>query len=287
MASMHTKNVVQELLHRKLVRNIVVALAILGCLYLLCKFSQWHNLCSILSVIDPTSTSSSASVEIMRGFRSTDPVGGVPLRILPLGDSITEGYGSVTFNGYRLDLMEALTIRGAQARYIGALNRGSMENNENDGFWGRTVIEVAAASKPTWSQMPNVVLLHVGTNDMNLDPPREPYDTAPERLGDLLDDLTGTIPNVTVLVAQIIQSQIVGTKDRIPTFNAAIPGLVAKRVAQGAKIWVVDMSPIGADPTTTDDGLHPNDGGYQLMSIVWLKGLQAVTKRHWLTAPVD
>lgn len=265
------QQLVLQIIHRKLIRNTILALLGLALLY----------------TIYPSNGPPSASLAIMKGFKSNDPVGGVALRILPLGDSITEGYGSSDFNGYRLHLMEALTIRGAQARYIGALKTGTMENNENDGFPGWTIVQIAAASKPTWSKKPNVVLLHVGTNDMNLDPPREPYDTAPERLAVMLDDLVNTIPNVTIVVAQIMQSMNDGTKLRIPVFNDAVAELVSTRVAKGAKIQIVDMSKIGADHSTTDDSLHPNDAGYQLMSVVWLQGLQAVTKKQWLTPPID
>ena len=138
-----------------------------------------------------------------------------------------------------------------------------MPNNQNDGFPGFTISEIAFTAKLTGAlaQRPNVILLHAGTNDMNNDPPRQPYATAPERLGDFIDQLLAAVPGTLIIVAQIIQSGNAGTKDRIPVFNDAIPDIVAQRAEKGAKIQLVDMSSIGVDGVDLVDGVHPNDTG--------------------------
>lgn len=178
-----------------------------------------------------------------------------------------------------MDLLNDLTASGSEVTYvrrstlpitlyahltsfqIGSMQSGNMTNNQNDGFVGWTISEIANGTKPTLAQVPNVILLHAGTNDMNLDPPRQPYDTAPERLGDLLDELLSAVPGTTIVVAKIIQSGNAGTKDRIPVFNDAVPDIVAARTDEGAKVQLVDMSSIGVDGVDLADGLHPNDTG--------------------------
>lgn len=61
--------------------------------------------------------------------------GGVNLRILPLGDSITHGMSSSDGNGYRLALHDLLTPEN-QVEYIGQEHKGSMDNNRHEGHPG-------------------------------------------------------------------------------------------------------------------------------------------------------
>ncbi|KXL47527.1 carbohydrate esterase family 3 protein [Acidomyces richmondensis BFW] len=210
-----------------------------------------------------------------------------PLRLLPLGDSITEGFRSSDGNGYRLHLLNLLATNGYRVKYIGSLSSGNMSNNKNDGFGGRSIDGIASGTRKTLAaERPNVVLLHAGTNDMNDDPPREPYDTAPDRLGNLVDEILRIVPRTTIIVAQIVQSTYPKTRDRISTYNAILPDIVAKRSDEGARVLMVDMSSIGADGTTTADGLHPNDNGYAIMANFWFLGLQTAIERHWISDPM-
>lgn len=119
---------------------------------------------------------------------------------------------------------------------------------------------------------------------MNNDPPADPYSSAPDRLGALIDEIVAACPDAAVLVAQIINAANANSEARIQTFNAAIPGLVAQRASAGYKVMVVDMSSV----TTSDlaDGLHPTDAGYQKMADLWLGGLQAADAKGWIQPPV-
>ncbi|KAK5000912.1 hypothetical protein LTR66_000329 [Elasticomyces elasticus] len=209
---------------------------------------------------------------------------GVPLRILPLGDSITFGYRSSDGNGYRLDLLNHLTNSGSQVTYIGSVtDGGNMANKANEGHVGYTISQIAAATVNTLRQEPNVVLLHAGTNDMNLDPPPDPYDAAPQRLASLIDEVLCTCPNTTLIVAQIISSTNGGTSGRVPVYNTAIPGIVAERVKKGFKVLTVDMSSIGGSRLI--DGLHPTDQGYDDMATLWYQALEQASSKGWITPP--
>lgn len=46
----------------------------------------------------------------------------IPLKILPIGDSITQGYRSSDSNGYRLDLFNDLANTGYQITFVGMVN---------------------------------------------------------------------------------------------------------------------------------------------------------------------
>lgn len=66
-----------------------------------------------------------------------DVSGGVELRILPLGASITAGQGSSDGNGYRSYLQQDLA--GTTMQYVGSLRSGSMTDNYHEGHSGFTI----------------------------------------------------------------------------------------------------------------------------------------------------
>jgi lysophospholipase L1-like esterase len=199
-------------------------------------------------------------------------------------DSITYGYQSTDGNGYRLELYNDLTGGyNNTVDLIGSVQAGTMADNYNEGHSGATIDEIASFASLSLFELPNVVLIHAGTNDMNL--PLDPAD-APTRLGNLIDTVLATVPDAVLLVAQIIPSGTQATEDNIVTFNAAIPGVVASRVAAGSKVLVVDMFTRLTYPDDFTDDLHPNDQGYQIMGDVWYEALgYADTVLNWITPP--
>ncbi|KAI9874170.1 MAG: hypothetical protein M1830_010104 [Pleopsidium flavum] len=206
---------------------------------------------------------------------------GKHLRILPLGASITNGFGSTDGNGYRLDLVKDLA--GNTVKMIGSLKSGTMSNNENEGHGGAVINQVASYAKASLKKRPNVVLLHVGTNDMHSPTDR---DTAPDRLGSLVDEIVAACPDAAVLVAEIIPAANADTESRIVKFNNAICGMVEQRAKAGKHVMAVDMS---ASLTTADlspDGVHPGDKGYKKMADAWFAGLEKVNDLGWITDPV-
>ena len=204
------------------------------------------------------------------------------LRILPLGDSITYGFGSTDGNGYRLDLLSMLTSDGTQVHYIGSQRAGNMKNNHNEGHGGAVITQIADFTKRTLLERPNLILLMAGTNDMNI--PIDP-DKAPQRLGSLIDMCHAVCPDATLVVAQLTPAVDATSGGRIKRFNGAIPGIVEERVGNGMKALTVDMC---AYVSLADlaDGLHPNDNGYNQMALAWLDGIQEAASKGWITPPI-
>ena len=208
--------------------------------------------------------------------RRTDVAPGKALRILPLGNSITYGYLSLDGNGYRLELLKDLV--GTNFTFIGSIRSGNMTNNENEGHPGATISQIQQYANNSLPEKPNIVLIHAGTNDMNDDPPDEPYATAPDRLGSLIDTVVaGAAPDALVLVAQIIQAGNVTTNARIATFNDAVPGVVAQRAVLGQNVKVVDFRSI--TPADLQDGLHPSEEGYLKMGDIWFVAIYAAAQQ--------
>ena len=130
------------------------------------------------------------------------------------------------------------------------------------------------------------MLIHAGTNDLGSDPPVDPYDTAADRLGALIDEVIAACPDATVLVAQIITISNHTTKGRIKTFNAQVPGLVDARNAKGHQnIAAVDFSSL----TDNDliDTIHPTDAGYRKLGDIWFSTIQEAVSKGWIKNLID
>jgi lysophospholipase L1-like esterase len=196
-----------------------------------------------------------------------------PVKIMPLGDSITDGFNVP--GGYRITLKPKLDAGGYATDFVGTQSNGpaSLTDREHQGLSGWRIDQLDA-NIVTWLQQtkPDTVLLHAGTNDaiQNTDIPN-----AGARLGRLIDKITATAPAATVIVASIVPISDAARESRARTLNAAIPGLVQSRQAAGKKVHFVDMH---AALTTGDlaDGVHPSAGGYAKMANVWYDALRSV-----------
>jgi lysophospholipase L1-like esterase len=132
-----------------------------------------------------------------------------------------------------------------------------MADKDNQGFPGYTISQIRGVAAGGLALKPNVVLLHAGTNDLNRgNPASEPDAQAPQRLGQLIDDVLKAVPDAVVIVAKIIQSKQSGLNANVKTFNNAIPAIVAARVSKGSKVSVVDMSVLNTSSDLSDN-LHP------------------------------
>ncbi len=207
------------------------------------------------------------------------PVGS-PCAVLPLGDSITEGFGS-SGGGYRVELFREALQNGKSLTFVGNLQNGpsSVDNHpfpkSHEGHGGFTIdsgtgysgISGAITDQALANYHPNIVLLMIGTNDINgnID-----VAAAPTRLGKLIDDITTRAPNALLIVATIIPVDNEGTNSKVKTYDAAIPGIVGKRAAAGKHVALVDnYAAFSKDPnyraTLMFNYLHPNDAGYEVL----------------------
>ncbi|KAL8671930.1 MAG: hypothetical protein Q9168_003586 [Polycauliona sp. 1 TL-2023] len=207
---------------------------------------------------------------------------GIELRILPLGDSISNGFQSSDNNGYRLGLQQELA--GSNLLFVGSRSGGTMDDNWHEGWNGFTIDQILDKAVLSVANFrPNIILLHAGTNDLNTNPPIDPAH-APNRLGELIDNLISSGNNDSViLVAQIIEIRGDRTKSLVQKYNEAIPGVVNKRSTKH-KIAVVDFRNRLQSSDYADD-LHPNDSGYRKMADIWFKAIQDAASKGWIKAP--
>jgi lysophospholipase L1-like esterase len=194
--------------------------------------------------------------------------GGV--RLMPLGDSITDGFG--TPGGYRPGLWRLIEGGGGRVDFVGSMRNGParLGDHGHEGHSGYRIDQLDAYIGG-WlrAARPRTVLLHIGTNDIvqNHD-----LRDAPKRLSALIDRILAGAPGVELFVARITPLADPSWEARVRAYNAAMTGVVRDK---GPHAHLVDMH----DALTLGDladGVHPNAGGYAKMSTVWYDALRSV-----------
>jgi hypothetical protein len=208
-----------------------------------------------------------------------------PIRIMPLGDSITEGDGGISMDddslivGYRQKLyLDLLDAGYSDLNFVGSLSSGYSlppafdTDHEGHGGWcaegcpayrGDIVDHVYdwLVSNPA-----EVVLLHIGANDIS----RNIQD--PTAVMRILDEIDRFNPDITVLLARII-SRTDGKAAQVTSFNDAVEALAQARPEYGSTLFLVDMESALNYVDDMYDTLHPNLSGYHKMADVWLDTL--------------
>lgn len=233
------------------------------------------------------------------------------VRIMPLGDSNTEGVRSVYIApedrvAYRDRLEELLdgSSWNGQYEFVGSESGGSahMLDTRHAGFGGARDEDIATLLKegefnfyntgeyrgpgggPYLDRYaPDIILLHIGTNW--IDPKPEAMQDVAAILDqvDLYEQRAGK--EVPVVLAKIIltdgRDPAVDAATR--SYNAHLEAMVGERVAAGDKLVLVDMQD-GAglvyrpesEGGDMADQLHPNQQGYRKMAQVWYEALQPI-----------
>jgi lysophospholipase L1-like esterase len=202
-----------------------------------------------------------------------------PCKILPFGDSITEGYP--VFGGYRMELFRLARADAHEITFVGSVANGPNTVDgvpfprNHEGHGAHTIEGTMGIAQFVDSSMsnytPDIVLLMVGTNDIN---GNVNVANAPARLGALLDDIYAVDPNVLIVLAQIVPTRSDGTNQAVRTYNAAMPALVSQRTSAGRHLVLVDMYEAftrdeSYKTTLLGDNLHPNEAGYTRMAATW------------------
>ncbi|CZT17408.1 uncharacterized protein RCC_03242 [Ramularia collo-cygni] len=253
---------------------------------------RWLLVAAILSfILILLGIGSDAGRNVVIPFVSRDhdgqDVAEIPLRLLPVGDSVTEGRWANGNNGYRLELRNQLVQQGRSVDFIGTMELGDEnEDNQHEGWGGMVIciIQEKIMANGILTTHPNLVLLQAGTNDANEAfglPPVEPHDTAIDRLENLMNAIFCEVPDTALIVAQI-QDNHFGTENtaRVQQFNSEIPALVTKKLAQGFKIGMVDQFKAVGNNLDTQ-GIHPNQTGYIKMAHAWFEAINALPSR-WI-----
>ncbi|GAA6397570.1 discoidin domain-containing protein [Solibaculum mannosilyticum] len=208
------------------------------------------------------------------------------IRVMPLGDSITEGVPIP--GGYRSVLKEYLSRDGIEIDFVGShtVNSEGMDDIEHCGYGGwRIKSDDTSVSLyhhvEEWMNLyrPDVITLMAGTNDIWWE---DHVNT--EGLSAMIDKIFSVDPDVKLFVgsiAPIDESKQTNLPEnaaqKAEQYNAAIPGIVAEKSAQGMDVTFVDINSV----LTLDDlgdGVHPNQAGYHKAGAQWYSAISGTLK---------
>ncbi len=198
-----------------------------------------------------------------------------PTRIMPLGDSIT--YGSGAPGGYRNRLYQILTAAGYTVDFVGTQTNNpvaTLPDSDHEGHSGWRIDQLDTNIAAWFSAIasPDVILLHIGTNDFgqNLDTPN-----AINRLDALITKMATLKPDARIIVTNImVRGEPYNTTIQAQ-FNPYVQAKVDAQAALGRHVTFLDMRsavPLSDMP----DQLHPGQAGYDKMANAWLPAIRAV-----------
>lgn len=238
---------------------------------------------------------------ILLALAAAYPLAAAPIKIMPVGDSITAGehYRFPALEertGYRKPLYEMLTDAGYDIDFVGSQEHGIRPKSAPDWYdWnceaypGWTIPRIAEKLDAALrAYQPDILLVHVGTNGKD-------WKDKPAQVADMLDTVNAyAVSNdrhLVVFLCQIINR--FATEDQAPTseFNRQLAELVKARTDDRVEIILVDMengagidysdrlpnpaatpSDEGGDmlgtryPDVPLDRYHPNDKGNAKMA---------------------
>ncbi len=237
-----------------------------------------------------------------------------PIKIMPFGDSITASFSP--YSSYRCYLDHLLRAANIPFLFTGSRTTDSYGHPPppcgnpltgfdpcNEGYSGAMAWDFLHADN--WhsgtintldnilsrqvilydgtmgENIPDVVLMHLGTNDLGHG---HPIPQIISDLGSLIDLFRAKNPKVSILLAQIIPCQGLPWSSNVPVLNAAIPDLVAQKNTFSSPVMMVDQytgySPLTDSFASSNEYVHPNSNGDAKIAARWMEAIQ-----RWLNRP--
>lgn len=236
-------------------------------------------------------------------FATSSIVTADPLRIMPVGDSITTGYtdnpgwNNHPFEfGYRSGLYTRLADAGYDFQFVGGSTEpwtgisgdpthgGTVSPTFDlrplgqDGHRGYGGASIGAIQSGIGGWLaaddPDVILLMIGINGIG--------GSSPGQLNSLVDTIVTARPNARLIVAQI--TPLAGYNQSLVDYNTYIrETMVPAYAGQGYNVTTVDqyanmLTPGGTiDAAAFSNGInHPNNPAYDRMAQTWFDGIEAL-----------
>jgi CSLREA domain-containing protein len=232
------------------------------------------SLARIIVIVATTLAVLAIQLPTARSVASAQAVDPPPTKIMAMGDSITQGMGD--HPSYRRALAQDLESEGYAVDFVGTRTdvfapSGAPTDFDRDheGYYGWRTDEVLGEIDDILAaNVPDIVLLHIGTNDL----------IQGQSVASTLDDIEALIvafrsanPNVIVFLAQVIPSDVNGSA--IPDFKIAVEFLARDLHTFTSPVVAVDQHSGFDTALHTHDGVHPNAVGEQRMADVWRAAL--------------
>lgn len=182
-----------------------------------------------------------------------------PIRILPLGDSITQGKRHPDEATYRRPLWKKLEAAGYQVDFVGSTDQQldgphhyDDYDHDHEGHYGWKLTQVIPRLDG-WLEtyMPDIALIHLGTNDQGSSTAIQMI----ENMRTVIQKLRKRNPKIAIIVAKLIEPGDVGR-----SFSGMLPSMATGMSTNESPIYVVDQDE-GFESSDTRDGIHPNPSG--------------------------
>ena len=204
------------------------------------------------------------------------------MRILPLGNSITQGDSEHL--GWRYRLWQNLLDSNALFDMVGSMvdahegnpawpdYQGVPFDRDHEGHWGWHTNQVLD-DLPGWllEYEFNIVLLHLGSNDAFH---FEDSSITAQEIRDVIATLRDANPEVVVFLAEIIPTDNSDYNDMIVALNERIVVVAQDLNCEQSPVIIVDQFTGFDADLDTWDGLHPNGSGAYKMADKWFTALQ-------------
>lgn len=200
---------------------------------------------------------------------------------MPLGDSITRGMGGdQPYEGYRRSLYNMLINDGWDVDFVGSQSDGNAgkfdTDHEGHGGWKADEIDQNVTQ---WIEDagPNIVLLHIGTNDISSG---QSNSSTISEIESILDKIYAYNEQVIVLLCKLIPR--INLYNENEELNSLIEQLYEnKKYEAGYNIYLVDQNTAfkANENWQTDylvDNVHPSSVGYSVMANVFFNVLRTV-----------
>ncbi|RPA78998.1 SGNH hydrolase [Ascobolus immersus RN42] len=209
------------------------------------------------------------------------------IKVMPLGDSITEWgcWRSYLWNSLGEQTTQNLEFIGTNSNWPVDNCPGSIYDMRNEGHHSKTSGEMARLLPFLLEQnvrlnngVPDIVMMHLGTNDVAQ---KVPTFATVQALDSIVDTLRERNPNVIVLVAKIIPLKDDNRQSLVLKLNAAIEPWAQQKDTLQSPVLVVDQYTGFDTRTDSYDGCHPTENGDTKIAKNWQPALEEAI--HFVT----
>lgn len=200
-----------------------------------------------------------------------------PLKIIPLGDSIT--LGLFVPGGYRAPLYQVLTNAGYSIDFSGTQSGNgvaTLPDPEHEGYSGFTIRGVNNILPDIFGATPDpdIILIFLGTNDYRGS--GDDVNNATNRLEMLIRRMSTNWPGAKMIVGNLLPREPVWEAEIQKTFNPMLPALCERLRTQGVPAYFTDLRGV---TTLADlpDGLHPTQFSYNKLATNWFAAIKGLT----------
>lgn len=202
---------------------------------------------------------------------------GKQIKILAIGDSITQGGSQPNEFTYRLPLSKMLKKAGYDVDFIGTQNSGLNKtfqwpagfDNQHEGYYGKPANYVDEKLKVNLAKIapPDLALIHLGAGGIYYRNKTKPVF---KPIHSIIGQLRKKNPKVRILITEF---HLHGFKAWYLRMNLILLALY-ENTAESPVYSVPDY--VDFTENDTIDGMHPNLSGQEKMAKAWFKSINSI-----------